>query len=117
MTIAALTEDEFGKKLNEVVSSARPIRSVQHLKGRDDQLENIKRALYQTGRHIFIYGPRGVGKSSLGATAAVQYQSSDNEPIFVGGGGDETFSSIIANIAVQALDRSKVESTKRTKTF
>jgi hypothetical protein len=44
------------------------------------------------------YGDRGVSKSSLAATAAYQYQSSDNAPIVVGGSPDETFDSVIANI-------------------
>src|SRR5262249_47552822 len=66
------------------------------------------------GRHIFIYGDRGVGKSSVAATAAFQYQSADAEPIFVSGSQDETFNSIIANIAIQALRRSKIDQKKTT---
>jgi hypothetical protein len=112
MTINSYTEDEFGEKLATVVNPATPIRSVEHLKGRDEFLSEIKRTLFAPGRHVFIYGDRGVGKSSLAATAAVQYQTSDAEPIFVGGGVDETFTSIVANIALQALKRKKYESTK-----
>lgn len=109
-----LAEDEFGKKLAKVVSVAHPIRSIQHLKGRDVFLDGIRQALYADGRHIFVFGDRGVGKSSLAATAAYQYQSSDAEPIFVSGSPDDTFNTIIANVAVQALGRSKIESTKQT---
>ena len=112
MAIHDYSKDQFGKKLATVVNAATPVRSIQHLKGRDQQLEEIERALYAAGRHIFIYGDRGVGKSSLAATAAYQYQSADAEPIFVSGSPDETFQSIIANIAVQALGRSKHENTK-----
>lgn len=115
MSINQLSETEFGLRLNEVVSPARPIRSVQHLMGRDEELKIISQALYQAGRHIFIFGDRGVGKSSLGATAAYQYQSADAEPIFVSGSVDDTFKSIIANIANQALGRSRLETTKQTK--
>ena len=35
------------------------------------------------GRNIFIFGERGVGKTSLAKTAANQYQSSDREFIDV----------------------------------
>lgn len=117
MTINSYTEDEFGEKLATVVNPATPIRSVEHLKGRDEFLSEIKRTLFAPGRHVFIYGDRGVGKSSLAATAAVQYQTSDAEPIFVGGGVDETFTSIVANIALQALKRKKYESTKAQKSL
>jgi len=106
--------EEFGEKLKTVVSPAGPIKSIQHLKGREDHLLVIRRALFADGRHIFIYGDRGVGKSSLAATAAYQYQSADGEPIFVSGSPDDTFHSIIANIAVQALNRSKIESRKNS---
>jgi Cdc6-like AAA superfamily ATPase len=113
VTVGRHTKDEFGKKVASVVNPAGPVRSIQHLKGREQDLQEIERALYAPGRHIFIYGDRGVGKSSLAATAAYQYQSNDAEPIFVSGSPDETFTSIIANIAVQALGRSKLESRKR----
>lgn len=68
--------------------------------------------MYQSGRHIFIYGDRGVGKSSLAATAAYQYQSVDAKPIFVSGSIDDTFKTIIANIANQALGKSRIETRK-----
>ena len=71
MAIHGYTKDEFGEKLATVVNAATPIRSIQHLKGRQQQLQEIERALYAPGRHIFIYGDRGVGKSSLAATAAI----------------------------------------------
>ena len=113
MAISGYTKFAFGEKLATVVNAARPVRSIQHLKGRDQQLEEIERALFAVGRHIFIFGDRGVGKSSLAATAAYQYQSPDAEPIFVSGSPDESFSSIIANIAIQALGRSKTEAHKK----
>jgi hypothetical protein len=112
MTIKNFTEDEFGEKLATVINPATPIKSIEHLKGRDDFLVEIKRTLFSAGRHVFIFGDRGVGKSSLAATAAVQYQSADADPISVGGAVDETFTSIIANIALQALKRRKYEAVK-----
>lgn len=117
MSINGITKYEFGNRLNQIVFPTSPISSVEHLKGRDDELERIDRALFQDGRHIFIYGDRGVGKSSLGATAAYLYQSADAEPIFVGGSVDDTFKSIIANIANKALGRSKLETTKTKSDF
>lgn len=113
MAINGFTKDKFGLLLSEVVFPSRPIRSVEHLMGRVNELETIDRALYQSGRHIFIFGDRGVGKSSLGATAAYQYQSSEAEPIFVAGSINDTFKTIISNIANQALGRSRLQSVKQ----
>jgi hypothetical protein len=113
MTIQNLTKHEFGTKLGEILSPSQPVRSIEYLLGRDDELEAIDRALFQPGRHIFIYGDRGVGKSSLAATAAYQYQSPEASPITVSGSPDDTFKTIIANIATQALGRSMLENVKK----
>lgn len=113
MTIEGwVDKHRFGERLNEVLSPAHPIQSVEHLLGRQPELDRIEQALFATGRHVFIYGDRGVGKSSLGATAAVQYQTADAAPIFVGGSSDDTFRSVIANIAMKALKRSRVDAVK-----
>ena len=62
--------------MGRVLSPARAIDSPELLKGRDEQLQEIRRgAWYQGGRQIFIYGYRGVGQTSLAQTAAHQHQS------------------------------------------
>jgi len=113
MTIAGYTKQTLGERIGQVLSSAHPVRSIEYLKGRDSELETIERALYAPGRSVFIYGDRGVGKSSLGATAAYQWQTADNKPIVVGGPQDDTFESVIANIANQALGLSRAYSVKK----
>ena len=106
--------ETFAKRLNELVSPSQPIQSIEHLYGRVQELDQIDKALYAPGRHVFIYGDRGVGKSSLAAAAARQYQSSDADYLDVGCGPDATLSSVVANIALQALQRSRVRTTKTT---
>ncbi len=117
MPIPGYTEESFGARLAEIVNASNPVRSVEHLKGRDENLADIKRALYAPGRHIFVYGDRGVGKSSLAATAAVQYQGDGPPPIFVSGALDANFRSIIASIAIKATESSKLRSTKSKREF
>lgn len=115
MTIQSLTKNEFGIRLNEVVSPSHPVRDIHGLKGREHELESISRSLFAEGRHIFIYGDRGVGKSSLAATAAHQYQTGCTKPILVSGSLDETFKSIIANVVSVAIGRSRTQSVKQSK--
>lgn len=115
MAIEGYSKEELGARIAEVVSPSQPISSVEFLKGREQELQDVERALYAKGRSVFIYGDRGVGKSSLAATAAFQYQSAEASPIFVGGAKDETFVSMIANIANQALGRSRLHTTKTTR--
>jgi len=79
MTILGYTRDELGSKINKVLPSAHPIDTPEKLKGRDELLEEIARLLYMDERSVFIFGDRGGGKSSLGATAAFQYQTADKQ--------------------------------------
>jgi uncharacterized protein len=81
MTIRNYSEDEFQEVLYGHLSPSEPISNVQLLKGRERTLRQIRQALLSPGRHVFIYGDRGVGKTSLAQTAATLYQSSDAHPI------------------------------------
>jgi len=112
MAIPGYDRQRFAAQLNAVVSPAQPIHSIEHLFGRTSELDRIEKALFAPGRHVFIYGDRGVGKSSLAATAANLYQSSDADYIDVSCSPDATFSGVIANVAFQALNASRLTRTQ-----
>lgn len=104
MSIAGFeSKAEFTKKLNEHISASGPVKSIQQLFGREKELSLIEEALYANGRHVFIYGDRGVGKSSLAAAAAAQYQSADNSPIQIGCGPDTKFYETIENLTDRVM--------------
>lgn len=63
-------------------------------------------ALYATGRHAFIYGDRGVGKTSLAQTVAFKLQE-DAEPILVGCEKESTFSSVMNDIILRGTPQDK----------
>lgn len=110
-----IERNDFGVKLNQLVSPAKPIQTIEQLEGRTKELARIEKALFAEGRHIFIYGNRGVGKSSLAAAAANQCQSADAQYIDVSCSTDATFKSIVANIGYQAISASRLRKTKATK--
>ncbi|MEM6485285.1 MAG: ATP-binding protein [Pseudomonadota bacterium] len=110
MAIEGYDKRSFGEAVSKVVSPAQPIDSVEHLVGRARELEQIERALMQPGRNVFIFGERGVGKSSLAATAATQLQSSDSRYIDVACAQDSTLSSVVADIVSRAVSRSRLTS-------
>lgn len=116
MAINGFDRDRFISRLHEVVSPSRPIASLEHLIGRSVELDRIDKALLAPGRSIFIFGERGVGKSSLAATAANLYQSSDSDYIDVSCSPDSTISSIVTNIASQAIKKSRLNPTKTAHT-
>lgn len=90
-----LEETEFGRRIHEVLFPSSPIQSHEFLFGRDGQLDRIRRALMAPGRQVFIYGERGVGKSSLAGAAAAEVQSSDAAPLHASCGTSSTFAGVI----------------------
>jgi replication-associated recombination protein RarA len=78
--IKDLEREQFVKILHTHLSPTSPIESEEHLFGRSKQLQSIEQALCAPGRSIFVYGDRGVGKTSLAQTVAYSHQSSICEP-------------------------------------
>lgn len=95
--------EDFGARLNAVLSPSRAIKSPEFLQGRDEQLTDVRQALAMQGRHVFIHGFRGVGKTSLAYTAANLIQSSERPPIYVQCSPDTTLSSLVHDIIKQAM--------------
>lgn len=111
MALDGLDRDTFVEKLNSNVSASRPISTFQHLHGRESAMHTIEKALAMRGRHVFIYGERGVGKSSLAQSAANKVQSADRDFILVECSKDTTFEQIVQSI----LWKTRKESTKSSK--
>jgi uncharacterized protein len=101
MTVGNFDKEEFAEVLHQHLSPSSPIQSPEHLFGRGAQLREIEEALFARGRHIFIYGDRGVGKTSLAQTAAFRHQGADNDPILLTCGRDASFYQIINAIIVK----------------
>ncbi|HSU06594.1 MAG TPA: ATP-binding protein, partial [Acetobacteraceae bacterium] len=115
MAIADFDRPHFEAALKVRLSPTTPIRSVEFLRGRDRKLEDIRRALVADGRHIFIYGDRGVGKTSLAQTAAYEHQSADHNPIFLACDTSSGFYRIAHDLAT-ALIQADPTVAKKTNT-
>lgn len=98
-----LPEHDFAEQMHRVLSPSNAIQTVELLHGRSKQLEDIRQALYSPGRQVFIYGDRGVGKTSLAQTAAYQRQSSDGFPIAVSCSAGSTCFDLVKDIAQEAF--------------
>jgi Cdc6-like AAA superfamily ATPase len=97
-------EPDFGKLLDMVLSPSRPLQSEEFLRGRAEQLDGIRKALYAGGRHVLIHGFRGVGKSSLAQTAAFSL-STKSDPILLGCDQSNGFTSIIRDLIEEVAGR------------
>ena len=108
MSIEGYSKENFKIQMNEYLSASGPVRSIQHLLGREKEMALIDEALSADGRHLFIYGDRGVGKTSLAQAAASQYQSPDNSFIQVGCGPDTEFYRTIEDLADRVIKKACV---------
>lgn len=117
MSIAGCDLNTFATRLNEVLTLSVPVRTPEKLFGRERLLEKIQLALHSPGRHVFIYGDRGLGKTSLAHTAATLVQSSDNRPITVSCDHDSTLVSVVESAFNQGLSRMPVDRFKTSATI
>lgn len=74
MVFPALDDNELRAVMAAYLSPSRPVSDHEHLMGRADMLLKIERAFTSGGRHIFIHGDRGIGKTSLARAAATFHQ-------------------------------------------
>src|ERR1035441_10072575 len=111
--IKDLSREGFAKILHANLSPTSPIQSQEHLFGRSKQLQLIEQALCAPGRSIFIYGDRGVGKTSLAQTVAYSQQASLHAPALLACTPQTTFAGLMAD-AVAALHEPKPQTSEIT---
>jgi Cdc6-like AAA superfamily ATPase len=117
MAIRDLTRSEFEEVMAAYVRPSDAIDSFEHLVGRGPQLESIEEAIVSPGKHVFIYGDRGAGKTSLAQTIAYAHNPSSSTPVLVACGKKTTFSSIVYDIAVQLVGRSRFSIAEGGRTY
>jgi hypothetical protein len=116
MSVRRLSEADFGEKIQHFLRPSKPVVEPNMLRGREQQLALIRQALYAEGRSVFIYGERGVGKSSLARIAASQYREGSSEFPYVLCEPNSSLESVLVALARQVgLDGS--EEQKRTHRF
>jgi hypothetical protein len=101
-----LMRPRFSRRTLVRASSFTPsdfIRTPERLFGRDKHLRTIERALNSAGRQIFIYGDRGVGKTSLALTAAYLHTHSGHRPIHVNCGRTVGFFPVLRAVGNAVL--------------
>lgn len=108
-----MTDQEFAEALDRYLHPSSPIKQHEFLRGRAKQLQAIQDALASSGRSVFIYGDRGVGKTSLALSAATVYQSSDSDPTLVGCSRDATFYSVVRDLAARLLGEVPIKERRR----
>ena len=93
--IKGADEDRLREILRAHLTPSDHIKTPDRLFGREKTLQQLSRAFNSSGRHVFIYGDRGVGKSSLALTSAYLVQSSTEEPIYITCGTGQSFGELV----------------------
>ncbi|MDA9544273.1 hypothetical protein ACM43_06840 [Bradyrhizobium sp. CCBAU 45321] len=108
MTIKGVTDEDLKALLAENLTPSDTIKTPERLFGREKNLRTIDRALSSPGRQIFIYGDRGVGKTSLALTSAYLHSATLSPPIHVMCGRTSGFAQVvqaIGNALIPVEDR------------
>jgi type II secretory pathway predicted ATPase ExeA len=100
-----MTPEQRLELLGKCLSPENPIRLTQFLKGRDAEFESLEQELRYFGGIPFIFGNRGVGKTSLARTVAQQVTKSDREHIYVACAPGARMLSIFREIALELLNQ------------
>jgi uncharacterized protein len=104
------SEGEFAGILKQYIRPAQPIDTPELLQGRDQTLRDIGRTLHSPGMHVFIYGERGVGKTSIALTATKAFGNADAP--YVGCEEKSTFSGIVTDICNELLGQNYLKSAR-----
>jgi len=110
MPIANINEVQLGEILNRHFTPSEEIRTPDRLFGREKYLKQIARALNSEGRNIFIFGDRGIGKTSVARTAAKLNNHAEESHIYAPCGVCSSFGEVI-----QAIGNNNIPITERVK--
>ena len=115
MPIRGINEEELCAILRAHLTPSKEVDSPERLLGRQSELRRIERAFNSEGRNIFIFGDRGIGKTSVAVTAANLNNSSNEEPIYIPCGQSGSFGEVlqaIGNSITPAIERIRPERLK-----
>lgn len=107
MAISGFNEATLTEVLGSHLSPSQEIKDPNRLIGRERYLTQIRRALQSPGRHVFVYGERGVGKTSLAVTSGQIAVTERKNFIYLPCGESTSFYEVIAAIgkSTQSLDK------------
>jgi ATPase domain predominantly from Archaea len=100
---------EFDKEAFEAIiaehfTPSKPISRLAHLYGRERKLKEIERAFASPGKHLFVFGDRGVGKTSMARTTAALRAGTDAKQVpFVSCDKGASFFDMAANVNREIL--------------
>ncbi len=105
---------DFRKIVNQYLHPREELHDPSQLKGRDRELYSLQDCFETPGANAFIWGFKGVGKTSLAHTACEKYGDIVNKVAFVACEETTSLSSLILDIAKQVLDNGHINLETKT---
>ena len=103
MTIKNLNEVQLREILNKNFTPSKEIMTPERLFGRQAHLCQIGRAFNSEGRNIFIFGDRGIGKTSLARTAAKLNNFQEEKYIYIPCGEFSSFGDVMKAVGQSVI--------------
>jgi hypothetical protein len=108
-SLVSYERTEFRSVLDQFVHPSENVYLPSQLKGRQDSLRDLRDCFETNGAQAFIWGPRGVGKTSLAHTSCEQHHDIVELVSAVACEHDTTVNSLMADIVREVVKRGKVE--------
>lgn len=100
-----LSRDEFIALKKQFVHPSSEVSQPDQLVGRSEELKLARNAFERDGTNVFIWGKRGVGKTSLAHTAVNQYSERVYRGPTVACEADTTVNQLFQDVARRALEK------------
>lgn len=91
-------------KIADALTPENPIQSEQFLRGRETTLDSLVSELSTFHSIPFVFGNRGVGKTSLAKTAALVVTPSDRKPIYWACAPGNKLLNVLRSICIDILN-------------
>ena len=99
-----LPPKEIAEKIAKYFRPSEPISQIDALFGRKLNIRQIERALLSPGKHVFVYGDRGVGKTSLARSSVSGFLAKPVDRVpFVSCDTNSDFFSIMSGVFDEAV--------------
>ena len=108
IVLSKMDRKQFIDQLNFFVHPSEEVSNPEQLKGRTAQLTQLRDAFETNGMNAFVWGLRGVGKTSLVHTACEKYQETVRLAAAVSCEKNSTFNDLLNDIFRRVIHSGKI---------
>jgi len=105
VNLKSLDSRDFGREIEKFFRPQNPVEHASLLQGRKPQLQKIHETIAATGRSGFIWGDRGVGKTSLAVASAHENLPAAVQPVRVGCDGRSHMLNLMSAVVSDLLGK------------